>query len=59
MDKKIHTFPKGISMKVNVITSLDFEATVQHFIHYAMDTPHVYDGIGREFCIISSFQKTK
>ena len=35
MGKKVHTFPKGISPKVNVIAGLEFEfthfeATVQH-----------------------------
>ena len=40
-DKRIHTFLKGISLKMNVIAWLEFElvyfeATVQHFSHYAM-----------------------
>ena len=43
-DKGIQTFPKGISLKVTVIVQLEikltyFEATVQHFSHYTMETP--------------------
>ena len=41
----VHTFPKGISSKVNVIPWLEFELTyfkltVQHFRSYAMETPY-------------------
>ena len=40
MDKGVHTFPKGISSKVNVTMRLEFEliyfgVAVQHFSHYA------------------------
>ena len=43
MDKKVHTFPKGIIQKVNVIARPDFELTyndvpVQHVSHYATET---------------------
>ena len=43
--KKIHTSPKGISPKVNVIAQLEFElaysnVTIQHISHYAMVTSH-------------------
>ena len=43
-DKEVHTFPKGISLKVNVIARLEFEltyynSTVLRFNHYAMRTP--------------------
>ena len=39
-DKVVHTFPEGISLKINVIVGLPFqlayfEATVQHFSHNA------------------------
>ena len=42
--KGVHTFPKGISPKVNVLAQLEFELTyydvaVQHISHYAMSTP--------------------
>ena len=44
-DKWVHAFPKGISLKVNVIELLEieltyFEAAVQHFNHYTMGAPH-------------------
>ena len=44
--KWVHTFPKGISLKVNVIVQLEFElvlydATVQHVNHYAMVIPPI------------------
>ena len=40
-DGGVHTFPKGISPKVNVIVQLEFElayydVAVQHVSHYAM-----------------------
>ena len=42
-NKEIHTFPKGISPKGNVIPWLEFELTtydiaVQHINHYVMMT---------------------
>ena len=42
-DKEVHTFPKGISLKVNVIVQLElelayFEAAVLHFNHCVMGT---------------------
>ena len=40
-----HSFPKGISPKVNVIARLDLEAAVQHFTHYARtitSSVHIY-----------------
>ena len=42
-DKEVHAFPKGISLKVNVIVQLEFEfvyydLVIQHFNHYAGGT---------------------
>ena len=42
-DKGVHTFPKDISWKVNVIAQLEFElayynSTVQQFNHYTAGT---------------------
>ena len=41
-DKRVHTFPKGICQKVNVIAQLEFkfayEVTVQCISHYATGT---------------------
>ena len=42
-DKGVHTFPEGISPKVNTIILLElelayFKTTVQHFSHYTMVT---------------------
>ena len=39
--KEVHTFPKGICLKMNVITQMEFElayydVAVQHNSHYAM-----------------------
>ena len=44
-DKRVHTFPKGICPKGNVIVRLEFElayydSTVQGFNHYNFGTPH-------------------
>ena len=41
----VHTFPKGICPKVNVIAQLEFElgyydSTVQHFSYYTTRTLH-------------------
>ena len=41
-DKGVHAFPKGISLKVNVMAQLGFEfayskAAVQLFNHYSME----------------------
>ena len=43
MDKRVHTFPKSIRPKVNVIAQLEFEltyfeATVQLFSHYTTES---------------------
>ena len=43
-DKRVHTFPKGICSKVNVIARHEFEltcnnSTVQLFNHYTTRTP--------------------
>ena len=43
-DKGVHTFPKGICPKVNVIAWLEFEfayydVAVQHDSYYSMGTP--------------------
>ena len=40
-DKEVHTFRRGINPEVNVFAQLEFDfayynATVQHFSHYAM-----------------------
>ena len=45
MNNGIHTFPKSISLKVNIAARLEFKltffhGTVQYFSHYAMETPH-------------------
>ena len=42
VDKEIHTFPKGICLKVNVIAQLEFELTyydsgVNRFNHYTTE----------------------
>ena len=42
-NKGVHTFPKGICPKVNVIAQLEFEliyndSTVHHFNHYTTKT---------------------
>ena len=42
-DKEIHTFPMGLSPKMNVITLLGFklvyyDAAVQYVSHYATET---------------------
>ena len=42
-DKGVHTFPKAISLKMNIKVKLEFELTylkitVQHFSHYATET---------------------
>ena len=41
---EVYTFPKGIRLKVNVITHMEFELAsfeiiAQHFKHYASETP--------------------
>ena len=47
-DKGIHTFPKGISLKVKAITQLEFkipsfDVTIQYISHYATRTlPFIY-----------------
>ena len=48
-DKGVHTFPKVISPKVNVIGQLEFElayndVTVQDVNHYTMRTSLINDG---------------
>ena len=52
-DKGVHTFPKGICPKVNVIARLEYElayydSAVHRFNHYATRTPHL---VGRVFVI--------
>ena len=44
MGKEVHTFPKIIILKVNVIAQLEceptyFEVAVKHVSHYTMGTP--------------------
>ena len=46
-DKGVHTFPKGICPKVNVIARLEYElayydSAVHRFNHYTTRTPPVY-----------------
>ena len=46
-DKGVHTFPKGICPKVNVIARLEYElayynSTVHRFNHYTTRTPQCY-----------------
>ena len=48
VDKRGHTFPKSISVKVNVIARLKFELTyynvaVRHFSYYSTRTPSFYN----------------
>ena len=45
VDKKVYTFSKGISTKVNVTAQLELEftyyrAAVKHFNHYATVIPY-------------------
>ena len=45
-DKGVHTFPKGICPKVNVIARLEYElayydSAVHRFNHYTTRTPHL------------------
>ena len=45
-DKGVHTFPKGICPKVNVIARLEYEfayydSAVHRFNHYTTRTPHI------------------
>ena len=45
-DKEVPIFPKGISLKVNAVTRLEFELThydvvAQHVSHYTTGTPQV------------------
>ena len=49
MNKRVHTFPKNISPKVNEIAQIEFElayhgATVEHINHSAMGTPLLWGG---------------
>ena len=55
-----HSFPKCISLKVNMIVRLEFElayfeAVVQHFSHWTGGTPHIANKIvnmyGVCFCV--------
>ena len=40
-DKGVHTFPKGICPKVNVIERLEYElAYYDSAVHYTTRTPH-------------------
>ena len=48
-DKGVHTFPKGICPKVNVIARLEYElayydSAVHHFNHYTTRTPPTFLG---------------
>ena len=42
-DKEIHTFPKGIKLKVNIIAQLDFgfvyNVTILHIIKFTIGAP--------------------
>ena len=54
MDKGLHTFPIGISPKVNVVAGLEFElayydVTVQHFSHYHTVTPPIFSAVFKGF----------
>ena len=51
--KGIHTFPKGICLKVNVIARLEFElayydSAVLSFNHYTMGTPPVSKAVKQD-----------
>ena len=44
MDKRVHTFPKGITLKANLIARVELElansdVAVQHFSHYITGLP--------------------
>ena len=46
-DKGVHSFPKGISPKVNIIERLEFElaysdSAFKHFIPYTTGTPPLF-----------------
>ena len=48
--RRVHTFPKGIKMKVNVIMRLELElayydVAVQHVNHYTKETTPVFGGL--------------
>ena len=52
MYKEVHTFPMDIRPKGNVKAWLElelayFKAAVQHFSHYATETPCIFGGIGQ------------
>ena len=54
MDKGVHTFPKGICPKVNVIARLEYElayydSVVHRFNHYTTRTPPTCDEEGLMF----------
>ena len=61
-DKGVHTFPKGICPKVNVIAWLEFElgyydSAVHRFNHYTTRTPlRVSDGISFQYCLMQDFK---
>ena len=45
-DRGVHTFPKGVCLKVNIIARLEFkltyyDSTVPRFNHYTMRTPPI------------------
>ena len=53
-DKGVHTFPKCISLKVNVIERLEFElvyydVTVRHFSHYTIGTTRSWMWLGSTY----------
>ena len=64
MDKRAHTFPEGISPKLNVVTRLEtelayFDVTVQDVGHDAIEIPSTYSGVYFRFvlCFLYSDEK--
>ena len=48
--KRVHTFPKGICLKVNVIARLAFElayynSAIKHFNHYTTSPTLLLEGV--------------
>ena len=49
--KEVHTFPRGICTKVNLIAQLEFQlvyfkVAAKHFSHYAIGTSPIYNLLG-------------
>ena len=58
-DKGVHTFPKGICPKVNVIARREYElayydSALHRFNHYTTRTPPFYSGVPVHFLFLGS-----